>query len=216
MAGVKRGVLLNSYFSYFDRTRPEMHLADNHPYIRSRREQAKESLAASLPDLELMVLELPWVFEATPGRPPSWKFFVKYAQSPWPLFFTEGGTNMIAVPHVAQAIVNAIEHGKGGETYLVGDENVTWREFLTRLSKLAGKPKNVITIPTPLARLLIGGFQMFRTLQGKSGGLVPGKFVGFQTSNTFFDPAPSRQALGYGQGGLDQAFQDTIRAASNP
>jgi len=98
MAGVKRGVLISSYFNYFDRTRPDLNLSNNHPYIRSRREQAKESLAVSLPDLELMVLEIPWVFGVTPGRPPSWKSLIKYIQSPWPLFFTERGTNMIAVP----------------------------------------------------------------------------------------------------------------------
>ncbi len=215
LAGARRGVLIGSYFTYFDRTRPELHLSDNHPYIRSRREQAKESLAASLPDLELMVLELPWVFGATPGRPAKWKALVKYARSPWPLFFTAGGTNMIAVANVAEAIVNAIEHGQAGETYLIGDENLTWRDFFARLARIAGSDKHVTTIPTPVIRFLLGGYQLFQTLRGNEGGLVPAKFVDFQTSNSFFDPAPSRQALGYGQGGLEQAFQETVRAALN-
>ena len=42
-AGVKRGVVLGSYFAYFDRLWPEMKLSQHHPYIRSRVEQDKSS-----------------------------------------------------------------------------------------------------------------------------------------------------------------------------
>jgi len=35
-AGVKRCVVLNSYFAYFDRIWPEKQLADHHPYIKCR------------------------------------------------------------------------------------------------------------------------------------------------------------------------------------
>ena len=48
--------------------------------------------------------------------------------------------------------------------------------------------------------------------QGKEGGLNLLEFVKLQTANTFFDPTPSRQALGYGQGGLAEALRDTVRA----
>ena len=41
-----------------------------------------------------------------------------------------GGTNMIAVEHVGEVIVGAIEKVKGGHSYTFGDENLTWVEFL--------------------------------------------------------------------------------------
>ncbi len=84
-----------------------------------------------------------------------------------------------------------------------------------RLSRIVGTPKRVTTIPTPVVQLLIGGYQLFNTLRGRTGGLLPAKFVDFQTSNSFFDPTPARQALGYGEGGLEQAFEETVRAALN-
>ncbi len=213
-SGVKRGVLINSYFSYFDKTWPEMGLSEHHPYIRSRREQVKESLAASLPDLELMILELPWVFGATPGRPPKWKFFVNYVRSPWPLLFCAGGTNMAAISTVTRAIVHAIEHGQGGATYLVGGENLTWTDFLARLSKITGTHKPIITVPTQLVRFLIRIYQALHSLRGKEGGLRPAQFVDFLTAKSFFDPDPAQLALGYEPGELEQALQDTVRAAT--
>ena len=45
--------------------------------------------------------------------------------------------------------------------------------------------------------------------------LRPAELVAFtrlQTAKTFFDPTPSRLALGYGKGGLAQALVDTVKA----
>jgi dihydroflavonol-4-reductase len=216
-AGIKRGVLVSSYFTHFDRIWPWYKLSENHPYIRSRQEQEKQSLTAAAPGLELMILELPYVFGSMPGRTPLWKPLIDYLRSPFPLFYTRGGTNMISVKHVAEAIAGALEHGKGGERYLIGDENISWSEFLNRLNCTLGRCKKVITIPTFLLYGPIAAVQFFHKIKGKESGLHPMKFLKIQTINTFFDPEPSRKLLGHGRGGLDDAFQDTVQAClTNP
>ena len=103
--GVKRGLIIGSYFAHFDRLWPQKELSRYHPYIRARREQAEESFRVSLPDLDLMVIELPYVFGASPGRVPLWEPFVDYVSSPLPLLYPKGSTNMIAVERAAEAIV---------------------------------------------------------------------------------------------------------------
>jgi nucleoside-diphosphate-sugar epimerase len=211
-AGVKRGVLLSSYFLYFDRLWPDMKLPEHHPYIRSRKEQAEESLKVAMPDLQLMVLELPYIFGSAPGRIPLWKPLIDYIDSSFPLFYSKGGTNMIAVEHVAEAIVGAVEVGKGGERYTIGDENLTWADFLEELSDILGRKKRVITIPTFLVRVLTMLLRLTHKLQGKESGLDPVRFTDIQTLNTFFDPSPSIAALGYGRGGLRKAFRETVDA----
>ena len=40
-AGVKKAIILSSYFSYFDRIMPGMGLSKKHPYIKSRVEQGE-------------------------------------------------------------------------------------------------------------------------------------------------------------------------------
>ena len=211
-AEVRRGVLIGSYFAHFDRIWTDMRLSFHHPYIRSRQEQKKRSLEAALPDLELMVLELPYVFGSMPGRIPLWKPLINYIRSPFPLFYTTGGTNMIAVKHVAGAIVGALEKGKGGERYLVGDENVTWVDLLNRLSLMMDCRKRVITLPPFIVHTAMHTIRFYHKLHGKEAGLDPVAFVKIQMMNTFFDPSPSRKKLGYGQGGLDEALQDTVSA----
>lgn len=60
----------SSYFAYFDRIWPEMRLAEHHPYIRSRKGQEAQSLEAAMPDLQLCILQLPYIFGSMPGRAP--------------------------------------------------------------------------------------------------------------------------------------------------
>lgn len=211
-AGVRRGVLLSSYFATFDRLWPEMELTKHHPYIWSRVAQAEQSLNAAAPDLDLMILELGYIFGRMPGRTPIWKPLIDYLRSPLPLFYPKGGTNMIAVGHVAEAIVGALERGVGGERYPIGDENLTWAAWLDRLTALLGKRKRLITTPTAFARFGAGLLAWSHRRQGRESGLNPVKFMDVQTRNTFFDPTPSSTALGYGQGGLDAALAETVAA----
>jgi hypothetical protein len=120
---------------------------------------------------------------------------------------------MIAVDHVAEAIAGAVERGRPGVSYLIGDENLTWVEFLHRLSRAMGKEKPVVTLPDILLRPALQIVRTIHRAQNREGGLDPVHLLKLQTANTFFDPEPSRKALGYGQGGLDQAFAATVHAA---
>ena len=114
-AGVSRGVVLGSYFAYFDRLWPEMKLAVHHPYIRSRVEQTKAAFDAGQDEMSISVLELPYIFGSMPGRVPLWKPLIKDILSPFPLFYPAGGTTCVTVHQVAQAICGAVEHGKPGK-----------------------------------------------------------------------------------------------------
>ena len=211
-SGIKRGVVLSSYFLYFDRIWPEEKLSEYHPYIRSRKEQAQQSMDVSMPDLQLMILELPYIFGSMPGRTPLWKPLIDYVNSRYPLFYMRGGTNMIAVEHVGEAIVGAIEKGKGGHSYTVGDENLTWVEFLERISSILGKKKRIVIVPTWTVRLVLRLVGLRHRLRGRESGLDPARFAAIQTRNTFFDPAPAAEELGYGRGKLEEAFKDTVEA----
>jgi dihydroflavonol-4-reductase len=214
-AGVKRGVLIGSYFAHFARIWPELKLTERHPYIRSRVEQAQQALEVSLPDLELMVLELPYVFGAMPGQTPLWKPLINYICSPWPLFFPRGGTNCISVQNVARAIVGALENGISGEIYPIGDKNLTWVELLSRLTKFTGKDKRVITCPDWILRLGLFFVYHYHHLRGKESGLNLRYFADLQTAETCFDPTNSQTALGYETGDLDLALHATVNACKD-
>ena len=146
-AGVRRGALLSSYFAHFARVWPELKLAERHPYIRSRVEQEAAVLEYSGNGLDIMVLELPYIFGRIPGRIPLWKPLVDYLHWSLPWVFYPIGSSMVGVEHVGQAVTGALGQGEAGKRYLIGDENLTWRAFLMRLADAAGWRKKVVVPP---------------------------------------------------------------------
>ena len=172
-AGIKKSVCFNSYFAYFDRRYPEMELAKKHPYIRCRVEQAK-LLNEQKNKMEVVVLEFPYIFGAMPERMPIWKevFLDRYANGHKFIFFPKGSTTMTSVDHIAESAIGAIEYGKDGERYPVGDENKSFDFMLnTFTGAVLKKPRKIIHPGKALCAM--GGNMVAKAekKQGKEPGL---------------------------------------------
>lgn len=214
-AGIKKAILLSSYFCYFNRIWPEKEIGKKHPYIRSRIEQEEECLRLTNGEFELIVLELPYIFGNMPGRKPLWYPLIKYIKSIYPLFYTDGGTNMIAVEHVAEAIAGAIENGNGSRIYTVGDENVLWKDMLNSMMNAMGIKKKIIIIPVFLLKITMFFLRVVHSMKGKESGLEPVAYIDIQTQNTFFNPEEAIKTLGYKTGGLREAIERSIKGCSD-
>lgn len=69
-------------------------------------------------------------------------------------FYTGGGRNYIHVHDVATAIVNALETGTVGKYYIAGNENLTYKEFISKTAVIVGKPKPWMKIPGWLVKCI--------------------------------------------------------------
>ena len=214
-AGVKKFIILGSYFAYFHRIWPQLNLTEHHPYIRSRVEQTRAAVEAGGNELAVITLELPYIFGTMPGRMPIWKPLIAYAASKFPLFYPRGGTTCVTVHQVGQAISGAVERGEAGVQYPIGGENLTWKELMGKITRFAGKEKKVITLPNWVVSVGTILVKTIHKLQGREAGLDPIEFVKLQTVNTFIDPAISQQVLRYDSGGLDDAINETVKGMFN-
>ncbi len=216
--GVQQGTLCGSMFVYFDRIWPGMNIASHHPYVRVRKEQAEVALKAAS-GMTIAILELPYIFGSMPGRTPLWAPLIDYVRSPWPLFYTSGGTTMISVEHVAEAIAGAMECNRVSGCYPVGDVNMTWQEMLASFGGMVGRTKRVITVPPAVMKPAMWLYMVMKRLAGLEHGLQPVKLMDLQTIHTFFrdeDLQASRQALHFGSGGIEQALRETVDACLPP
>ena len=170
-AGVKKAVCFNSYFAYFDRRYPEMELAKKHPYVRCRVEQAA-LLNAQKKNMEVVILEFPYIFGSMDARLPIWRdvFLDRYVNGHKTVFFSKGGTTMTSVEHIAESAIGAIEYGKDGERYPIGDQNRSFRWMLSYMSACKGVKKKVVCPPTFLC--VLGAKAIVR--KEKKKGLEPG------------------------------------------
>ena len=210
--GIKHTAICGSYFSYFAKTRPELELTRWHPYIRSRIDQENEAFKFADADFDVAVLELPYIFGTQPGRKPVWMFMAEQIESSGKkILYTKGGTTMVTVKQVGEAVAGAIEKNRGANAYPIGYYNKTWKELLLVAAKALGyEDKKVLTIPDFLYKL--GGSSMMKEYKKKNiePGLNMVKFAALQCGTTFIDKAEGCERLGVKPDDIDRAIAESM------
>ncbi len=212
-AGVKKFVLLNSYFAYYHRLHPEKKLLEKHPYIKCRVEQADAIIAVGGEDMAVSVLELPYIFGAMPERVPLWKdVLLDMLLSMKTVLYPKGGSTMILVENVAKAVYGAAMFGNHGSKYPIGDKNVDWNNMLEVMLRAMGRPQKIVNIPCFLVTLYGLKHKRDNAKQGKEMGLDPVKLMhDIQCQYLYYDAdALSRNELKYGSGGISESIVKMI------
>ncbi|MBR1572045.1 MAG: NAD(P)-dependent oxidoreductase [Lachnospiraceae bacterium] len=211
--GVKHVSICGSYFAHFAKTRPELELTKWHPYIRSRIDQENVAMSFADENFDVAVLELPYIFGTQPGRKPVWVFLVEQIRSMKKnTMYPKGGTTMVTVHQVGQALAGALEYNHGGNCYPIGYYNMTWKEMLTIVHKYLGCPdRKVITIPDWMYS--IGGRNLMKEQKKNNieGGLHMVKFTALQCSNLFIDKSLGCDILHVEADDIDKAIGDSIK-----
>jgi len=211
---VQKIIILGSYFTHFHRLHPEWKMDIHHPYVKSRILQYEDSVKASKDKTNIIVLEIPYVFGATPNKIPLWKTLINYIKK-WPIvFYTKGGTNIISVEQVAKATVGAIKNISSHQQLIIGNQNVSWKELIDMISKALHKKRIVITIPTPIVKFFAFIAKINFRVRNKQSGLDMYHFITTQTSNTFLDTKNSMELLSYEKSEMQQSINETIKACN--
>ena len=217
--GVKRCVVLGSYFAWLAKERPDMQLCDKHPYIRSRVEQEEVAFKYADDDMGVAVLELPYIFGTQPGRRPVWVILIEQLQRFEKMPFTmypKGGTAMLTVRQVGEAIVGAAEQVKGARAYGISCYNLTWREFLKIVYRaMDGIPdRKIVDCPKLF-------FQMFGHVMRKDyasrnveGGIDPVGLADIMGMNLFI-PTDDTKELGCTPDDIEAAIFDSIKLSKD-
>ena len=82
-----------------------------------------------------------------------------------------GGKNFVHVRDVAVATVNALTQGRIGESYILGNQNLSYQEAFQLMAQLMHVSPPRWTIPPGLARLYGGLCDAWSGLSGRPGQL---------------------------------------------
>jgi nucleoside-diphosphate-sugar epimerase len=139
-AGIGRAVNVGSFYP---QAAPQ--LIETNAYVRSRRDADKGVAALADDDFVAMSINAPFVVGAVPGLVvPMFAAYTHYAEgkfAPMPEFAPPGGTNFISTQSLAEAIEGGLERGEAGASYLVGDENLSFQDYLGAFFDAVGRPK---------------------------------------------------------------------------
>lgn len=192
-AGVGRLVQIGSCYH---QARPEY--AEASAYSGARRLADDRTRALTGDGFAAITLNPPPIVGSIPGRVQ--RRFARMiswlrGERPEPVFAPAGGTNYLSARSLSQAIAGALDSGEPGRAYLVGDENLRFREYFQLLADTAG---STITVEE---RDEESPFQPDRFI-------VPGRGTVF----AYEPPAAETELLGYDRHDIRRALAEIVES----
>jgi dihydroflavonol-4-reductase len=121
-----------------------------------------------------------------------------------------GGMTLVHVDDVADGHLAALEQGRPGERYILGDGFATMREIIEVVVDEAGRGRVPRTLPTPLARLLAGGGEAISRIIRRPPLLGRGQ-LHFLLWQARVNNAKAREELGVEFRPWEQGIRETVR-----
>jgi dihydroflavonol-4-reductase len=178
-------------------------------YKRSKflAERKAEEFAAS--GLPLIIVNPSTPVGAGDLKPtPTGKIVVDFLNGRMPAYLNTG-LNLVHVKDVARGHLLALEKGRIGEKYILGNRNLTLSEIFRMLQRISGIRAPRVRLPyTPilfLAYLALGLSKLTRKEPA-----IPFEGVKMARKYMFFDPAKAVQELGMPQTPVDAALEDAV------
>jgi dihydroflavonol-4-reductase len=105
-----------------------------------------------------------------------------------------GGVCLIDAADVCDAMIATAERGRKGERYILGGENLWYRQMLSITAQVVGRRPPFIPLPRGLTLLLAAGVDLLR----RAGAAIPanGDQLRFSTRTLWFDSSKARRELG--------------------
>ncbi len=124
--------------------------------------------------------------------------------------YMDTGLNIVHVDDVAEGHLLAFEHGRVGERYILGGENLPLLDILTRVAKLAGRKPPRIRMPyygvLPLAWLS----EVAARISGAAQPLIAVEGVRMTRKRMYFSSDKARRELGYAPRPAQEALADAV------
>jgi dihydroflavonol-4-reductase len=120
------------------------------------------------------------------------------------------GLNLVDVEDVAMGHVLALEKGKAGERYILGNENLTLHEVLDMLSQITGRRGPVMRLPYPL---VLGLAYLDRWVEGgllRRPPFIPLEGIREARWPVWVDCAKAVRELGFPQNPIEGALEKAV------
>jgi dihydroflavonol-4-reductase len=146
----------------------------------------------------------PWDIKPTPTG----DLILRFLRRKMPAYVNTG-LNFIDVRDVAQGHLLALEKGKTGERYILGNQNLTLKQFLDLLSEITGLPAPQKTIPVWLPLGIAWVDEMILAYLGKTPS-IPLDGVKMSRQPMYYNALKAVQELGLPQSSIKIALKDAV------
>lgn len=146
----------------------------------------------------------PWDIKPTPTG----DIILKFLRRQMP-FYLDTGLNFVDVRDVAQGHLLALEKGKTGDRYILGNQNLTLKQFLDQLSAITGIPAPKTTVP-PFLPLTVAWIDECVLAPLGKPPFVPLDGVRMSTQKMYYEPSKAVRELGLPQTPIPTALKNAV------
>lgn len=180
------------------------------PYKRSKFLSEQEALAAAREGLDVVVVN-----PSTPVGPkdrkptPTGRTILEFLNGRMPAY-VDTGLNLVHVRDVAQGHLLALERGRRGERYILGNQNLTLREIFQMLEQVSGLAAPSIRLPRwPILVMAYVECSLSRWVTHREPR-IPLDGVRMAAKKMFFDSSKALRELGLPQTSVRQALAEAV------
>ena len=123
--------------------------------------------------------------------------------------YVDTGLNIVHVDDVAAGHLLAYEHGRSGERYILGGQDVTLKEILVQIAGIVGRRPPSIRLPYAAVLPIAYVADALARLTGRSGRVTL-EGVRMSRKRMFFSSAKAVRELGYRWRPAPEVFRDAI------
>jgi dihydroflavonol-4-reductase len=124
--------------------------------------------------------------------------------------YVDTGLNIVHVDDVAAGHLLAFHHGRAGERYILGGQDMTLREILGQIAQLVDRKPPRIRLPHAVVLPLAFVAEGFAKVSGQATRITV-EGVRMARKRMFFSSAKAVQELGYRWRPPVEAFEDAVR-----
>ncbi len=124
--------------------------------------------------------------------------------------YVDTGLNVVHVDDVASGHVLAFHHGRIGERYILGGENLPLRQILLEVTRLAGRPPPRVRLPHGVVLPIAYAAEFLARLTGKPTRVTVDS-VRMARKRMYFSSEKAVDELGYRFRPARLAFEDALR-----
>jgi dihydroflavonol-4-reductase len=180
------------------------------PYKRSKWAAQRLVLGPAAAGLEVVVVQPSTPVGSGDHRPtPTGQTIRDFLRGRIPAV-VDTGLNLVAVEAVAQGHLLALERGRPGRSYILGDRNLTLRQLLTRVAELAGVPPPKWRLPLGLATAVAISSETWGLLQDRPPAISLTS-VRMAAHPMYVDASRAHEELGWDAGDLDAALSAAVQ-----
>lgn len=160
--------------------------------------------------LDAVIVNPTYLVGPRDARPSSGRLIVEIANHRIP-YWTPGYNNFADVCEVARGMIAAWLHGKRGERYILGGEELTYRDYIERVARVVGVDPPRRRLPYPVAWIGGKAGDLFEAVTGRET-TVNSMSVGYAFTDRYrYRSDKAVRELGYVLAPIEPAIHNAVK-----